>query len=242
MSPEVWNTLIVVADSAFVTEENLNTYEKRWFISRMPETYRLCETLKDRAFADESQWIEVGSVSQEGKEAASYRIQGFEDELYGRTYRFVVVESSALDQRKAKRLEKLVAEEAQAIEKAVAQQERLSYHCEADAKVVLEDWRRSHSRWGFHHVTGQVVQETAVKRRVGRPRKNDPDPGNVEVVRWRVTFTVEPDTEAIEQRRRRDRTFILISNVPRTRRAHDADLLRDYKGQIEVENLFRALK
>ncbi|CAB3395595.1 IS1634 family transposase [Kyrpidia spormannii] len=242
LSPEVWNTLIVVADSAFVTEENLNTYEKRWFISRMPETYRLCEALKDRAFADESRWIEVGSVVQEGKGAASYRIQGFEDELYGRTYRFVVVESSALDQRKAKRLEKLVAEEAQAIEKAVAQQERLSYHCEADAKVALEDWRRRHNRWGFHHVTGQVVQERTVKRRVGRPRKTDPDQGNVEVVRWRVTFTVEPDTEAIEQRRRRDSTFVLISNVPRTRRADDAELLRDYKGQIEVENLFRALK
>ncbi|ATY86113.1 hypothetical protein CVV65_15240 [Kyrpidia spormannii] len=208
----------------------------------MPETYRLCEALKDQAFADESRWIKVGSVAHSGKEAASYRIQGFEDELYGRTYRFVVVESSALDQRKARRLEKLVAEEAQAIEKAVAQQERLSYHCEADAKVALEDWWRRHNRWGFHHVTGQVVQERTVKRRVGRPRKHDPDSGSVEVVRWRVNFTVEPDTEAIKQRRRRERTFVLISNVPRTRRADDADLLRDYKGQIEVENLFRALK
>nr|WP_133121313.1 hypothetical protein [Kyrpidia spormannii] len=90
----------------------------------------------------------------------------------------------------------------------VAQQERLSYHCEADAEVALEDWRRRHNRWGFHQVTGQVVQERTVKRRVGRPRKQDPDSGSVEVVRWRVNFTVETDTEAIKQRRRRERTFV----------------------------------
>lgn len=150
LSPEAWNSLIVIADSAFVTEENLKTYETRSFISRLPETYRLCKQLKDRAFEQEDQFLDLGVLHQ--PKGATYRIQGFTDSLYERPYRFVVVQSSHLDERKAKRLVKQVEKEAEEWGKEIALLQQNEYHCEPDAAAALTQFLKEHKPT-FHHLT-----------------------------------------------------------------------------------------
>lgn len=240
VSPEAWNALIVVADSAFVTQENLSLYEKRSFISRLPETYGLCKTLKDRAWEQEERFIDLGMLSQDPKKAAQYKIQGFEEELYGRLYRFVVVQSSQLDERKAKRLASVVETEARQLKDFAQSTGQRIYHCEPDATAELGKYLREH-RPRFHRLTGQVVQEVVETRRRGRPAKDDPDRHLVRQEVWRIQLRVEADTVAVERQRRREGTFVLISNVGPERKS-DEMLLRGYKSQIQVENLFRAVK
>ncbi len=240
LSPEAWNRIIVVADSAFVTESNLQLYEKRYFISRLPETLALCRTLKDRAWAQEERFVDLGALSQDQKEAARYKIQGFEEELYGRTYRFVVVQTSALDKRKADRLERLVAEETRELEVLVRQINQQVYHCEPDAQAALEQCLRGHKA-RFHHVHGRVVRDVEQKRRPGRPPKDDPNRNVVTREVWRIELQVKMDSAALERQRQREGTFVFISNVPAEHRT-DEMLLRGYNSQSRVENLFRALK
>ena len=71
LSLDVWNSLLVVADSAFVTKENLDLYEKRFFISRLPETYGLCKTVKDRAWEQEERFVDLGELHPNAKKAAT---------------------------------------------------------------------------------------------------------------------------------------------------------------------------
>ena len=240
LSPEAWNSLIVVADSAFVTRENLSVYEKRSFISRLPETYGLCKTLKDQAWEQEEQFIDIGTLRPESKKAARYKIQGFEEELYDHRYRFVVVQSSQLDERKAKRLAKAVEEEARQLADRVQSAIQTIYHCEPDAVAGLEQCLRE-NKPRFHRITGQIVPTIVETRRRGRPPKHDPDRHRVRQAVWQIRLQVETDPAAVERQRCREGTFVLMSNVEPTRRT-DEMLLRGYKSQIQVENLFRAVK
>src|SRR5690606_31085930 len=57
----------------------------------------------------------------ESPHGAVYRSCSYTGELYGRTYRFIVVHSSSKDKRSLKALEKRIDEERTALEAAVAQ-------------------------------------------------------------------------------------------------------------------------
>jgi transposase len=103
--------LTYVADSAVVTKTNLGLMDelKLNFITRLPARFDLVETLIKKAFSEDN-WAEVGTLSP-GKNKASYRLQEYTEDLFERTYRFVVVHSSQLDKRKLKGLEARVAKE-----------------------------------------------------------------------------------------------------------------------------------
>jgi len=106
---------VYVADSAFVTPDNLQSADqsKIRFLTRLPATYKECSRAIDEAVAADN-WIEIGTLNQTPapakRKAAYYR--GFETtvELYGRPYRAVVVHSSAHDKRRHKRIDRLLAQ------------------------------------------------------------------------------------------------------------------------------------
>ena len=78
--------IVYVADSSFVTEDNLKAAQgddkqpKTVFISRLPGNFNLEEELKARALSDPESWVHVGSLHNK-KDAASYRIQSFTESL-----------------------------------------------------------------------------------------------------------------------------------------------------------------
>jgi transposase len=55
-------------------------------------------------------------------------------------------------------------------------------------------------------------------------------------------FSLTKDNVRIQNERERESTFVLISNLSQDKEPGSLGLLRRYKSQIEVENLFRALK
>ena len=113
--------LLYVADSALITRENLEEMARAGlrFVSRLPETYKVAGEFKERAF-EENRWELIGRLA-ESPHGAVYRSCSYTGELYGRTYRFIVVHSSSKDKRSLKALEKRIDEERTALEAAVAQ-------------------------------------------------------------------------------------------------------------------------
>lgn len=233
---EALESMVTIADSAMVTERNLNFFKGRPFISRLPENFALCNILKDRAFENDADWVGVGPLSDK-KDAASYFIQGVEEELYGENYRFVVAQSSALDKRKQKKIDKEISDEQTRVAKAMKSWEAQDFHCEKDALSHLSECLGS--RLKYHHISGTVVKIEKERRRPGRPSKTVTVPVEVS---YACRFTLAEDDDRIQRARKRESTFVLISSLRQEREKSALGLLKRYKKQIEVENLFRALK
>jgi hypothetical protein len=110
----------------------------------------------------------VGSLTDKPG-AATYRIQGMTSELYGRSYRFVVVHSSALDRRKQKKIDRDIVKERTSLGKAVGEWAATEYHCEADAVKQLAEHLKVRTK--YHRLQGQVERIEKIKRPRGRPGK-----------------------------------------------------------------------
>ena len=171
---------VYIADSAAVTEDNLELFasEQVHFISRLPSTYKLCESLKLAAWEGDS-WtdaLRIGTAS----DSATYKLRAFRRELYGRTYRFIVVRSSSLDARKEHKLQDVLERERKSLTKDVERASKVAYSCMEDASAAAELFEKAHTdkRKQILHslrvsVSSEKVQE---KRRQGRPRKDEPAP------------------------------------------------------------------
>lgn len=103
----------------------------------------MAETLKKRTWAKDV-WQEVGALSSV-KNAASYRIQEFQEEIEGRTYRFVVVNSSKLDRRKEKTLRKQIDKERETLTKSLGELNKIAFVCRSDAENAWNTWRKKNA-------------------------------------------------------------------------------------------------
>ena len=100
---------ISIADAAMVTEENLAAVGHTRFISRLPAPYNECGRVIQEALAQDA-WDEVGTLAQtqptQTRPGACSKVAEGEVTLYGTPYRAVVVQSSAQDKRRLKRLDR----------------------------------------------------------------------------------------------------------------------------------------
>lgn len=227
-----------VADSALITPDNLAkmaTHQLR-FVSRLPETYNLAGALKERAWSAGT-WEPIGRLAQSAQ-GATYHAQSFIDSLEGRTYRFIVVYSSALDKRKLKSIQKQIDREHSDIAKAQKQLQKQTFNCEEDAAQALDAFLKEHGN-GFHGLAGQVTTEQVVRRPPGRPPKGFV-PETITQYRTLV-HVAEPTEERIRDAHDRASTFVLITSLTEDR-WNNRDILEEYKGQTAVETRFRNLK
>ncbi|SDJ14870.1 protein of unknown function [Natribacillus halophilus] len=107
--PDQLEQAIFIADSALVTEDNLKTVQGNeeqpafQFISRLPENFKVVQTLKEKALEND-EWEDIGRfVNRKG--AASYHIYPAKEKLHGKTYRFLVVQSDEMDGRQKKKID-----------------------------------------------------------------------------------------------------------------------------------------
>lgn len=244
LSPEELEKAIFIADSAFVTKDNLKELKCKdasdlLFLSRLPENFKLAETIKEKAWKDD-QWEEVGKLV-EGKDAAIYKISSTKARLDGETYRFVIVHSNKLDGRKEKSLTSQLEKELKKWEKDKEKMEKKDFSCERDAQAALSEFMKEHK--GSHTVEGIVTpkEQPGRRKKRGRPKKGEAAPPPVTV--YTINLTIHPPSkEKWEQLRQQASTFILITNQMDGEKLSDVDLLKAYKGQQTVENRFRFLK
>ncbi|MBB6285105.1 transposase [Geobacillus subterraneus] len=153
----------------------------------------------------------------------------------------IVVESSALDQRKGKTLEKERNQEAELLHEEQVRWERHPFSCREDVEQALATLKAS-LRPRFHRVEAVVEAIVQPKKRRGRPKKGaEPETKTLYLVRLDVEF----DQDAWEQARRKASRFVLVTTVLKEWKGQPMDakeILKLYKGQMSVEMNFSFLK
>jgi len=232
--------LIYVADSKLVSKTNLDRLaeENLLFISRLPANFKLDEQLKARAW-QRNDWQEIGATSK-SKDAAQYRCQSFEDDLCGRTYRFIVVHSSKLDGRKERGINNRLDKREKQLGKDLDDLCKRDFACEADAWEVWEDFCAKSGHPCFHLDADVESFERRIPRdKPGRPpRDYKPE---LET-RYRIVPALNRDEDAIRKRKSRASCFVLITNIQDQKEWSDRRILIEYKDQSTVEQHFRFIK
>ena len=224
-----------VADSALVTEENLALLgEDIRCITRLPETFHACGQLIDTAVASGA-WQEVGYLSHrrvKGKEiCARYRLQEESVELYGTTYRAVVVHSDVHDKRRQKRIDKAVQRDLAAVTAHVTELQRTEFFCLPDARAAAT------FPSAFHRVDVTFEDRPVYGR--GRPRKDGTR--RLQGVRYRMRATVTENEDAVAKLREKAGCFVLLTTIPVSEKSGQ-DILMLYKEQDGIERNFGFLK
>jgi len=240
LSKEEWEQLIYQADSALITTENLRDIrEDVHFISRLPETFKLSHELKEKAWKGE-EWEELGKLTS-SKNAASYRIQSFEEKLDDYPYRFIVVYSSQLNEQKVKTLERQITKEQKQLEKEIKKFESNIYHCQEDGeKAIAEFLKKNQNKYFYSSFSLQSEKVIEKRKKRGRPKKGE-SPKVTTVYRPKLQQMAR-NKEAIAEKKRKMSTFILITNKVDQKEMTDPEILQTYKGQEAAETRFRLLK
>ena len=230
---------VYVADSAMVTEKNLNDMNANLFISRLPATYSECQRAIEEAVSS-NLWVDLGSLAQiptkYNRPCAIYKVFETSVTLYKKHYRALVVHSSSHDKRRQKKLEKAVIQSTQSLTEQLSQLSK-QFYCEADAKSAVQ---RIESLSGKLHTVKATITTHQV-RKPGRPPADRPAPTNT---RYTITCELVLNNEAVEREKQLAGCFVLLTNVPISGdAAMDGEkVLLTYKGQYGVENDFAFLK
>ena len=232
-----YESTVYVADSALVTTENIQQMLAKGikFISLLPGRFSLATELREQAWAEDN-WTYQGKLSAK-KNAAEYWTQSIQTEFAGSICRFVVVRSSNLDKRKEKKLASQLKKEAAELTKLVKKVNKEVFQCRPDAEARLAEILSNHKM--LHGLTGQVIEESKVKRPPGRPPK---DAVFETVTTYKLELEIcEPTQEVLDHWRQKEATFVLVTNESREK-LDDRSVLSQYKNQSRAEMCFRFLK
>ncbi len=234
---------VYVADSAFVTPDNLEIADQRkiQFLTRLPATYKECSRAIGEAVAADN-WIEIGTLNQTPattkRPAAYYR--GFETtvELYQRPYRAVVVHSSAHDKRRHKRIDRLLAQKRKKLEFVLKQLNANVYFCRADAETAVDKLNAA-AAGSYHQLQCEINKVAKYPR--GRPAKDKPrTPIGYE---YQLAVEITEDLSTLTPLRLEAGCFVLLSNISSDDSSWSAkELLSLYKDQSGIEQNFSFLK
>jgi transposase len=215
-----------VADAALATKENLSLMgDNIRFITRLPGNFGACGRLISKAVASGS-WQDVGQLSHRtvrGKEVcAGYRLHESRVDLYGRTYRALVVHSDVHDRRRQKRIDKAVGKDARKVLERAGALSRKEFFCLPDAQAAAKVFKAG----DLHEVSCSFESRPVYGR--GRPCKSG-------------VRQVKENKEAIEKLREEAGCFVLLANIP-VKEKKGIDILTTYKEQDGIEKNFAFLK
>jgi transposase len=232
-----------IADSKLLNKKNLELiYGKEKpakIISCIPENFAGKRASKIRHLAYEEQnWQYIGICCKHpagnGKEP-EYWVQTFQQEVFDIPVWVHIYKSGDAEHK----LQKAIKKAREAYESDLKSLTKKKFACEPDASTELQAFINAH-RKSFFSVNLSCVSSVNEKNPVGRPSKT------VKPTEKKVTWAVSAgpiiqNEEKIEQQRRKDETFCLLTTIePDTMGSRE--VLLYYKGQINVEGMFSVLK
>lgn len=236
---------VYVADSAFVTPDNLGMSKEKnvKFLTRLPATYKECSrAISDAVFADN--WVDFGKLNQTPatlkRPAASYR--GFDTtvELYDEIYRAIVVHSSAHDKRRHKRIDRILEQKRKDLETHCKKVNSGPFYCQADAEAAADKLVKA-AVGSYHRL--QYDTRKVPKYPRGRPAK---ETGRTPIgYEYLLDVKINVDEDEISSMRLEAGCFVLICNLSTKleRSQWTAEsLLELYKDQSGIEQNFGFLK
>ena len=241
LSDEQWSGMTYVSDSALVSPDNIALLMKQGgaFITRLPDTYKLCSELKQAAIAD-NEWQQHGKLAS-ATNSSHYRSASFTRRLYDHEFRFMVVHSSRLYELQHKTLLRKVEKERIAIHEAASKLMKQTYSCAQDAETALASILKK-SQYKWHACQMAVEQETysLTRKKRGRPKAGEvPEEG----IRYRIQAqAIQQLQERIAEEEKQLGMFVLMTSHREDETWTDLRVLQTYKGQDAAETRFRLLK
>ncbi len=201
---------IYIADSAAITKKNLEVIgEDILFISRLPATFKECDRAIKEAVSMDC-WEDIGIIAQTEptvkRPAAYYRAYETEVILYGKTYRAVVIHSSAHDRRRQKRIERELLKEKKALTDACKEVTKQVYFCRKDAEAAAK--KLSKEPCTYYEIKTQVEEKPIYGK--GRPRKDGFQ--EIREMRYVVSADIAEDVVAVSTFREEAGCFVLLTN------------------------------
>ena len=235
---------VYVADSALVTPDNLDKADsspKTWFLTRLPAAYNECSRVISQAVQADD-WIDIGPLAEEPscpkRPAAHYKAYEGTVELYDKTYRAVVVHSSAHDKRRHKRIDRLLKQDRKQLEQACRQATATAFFCHADAKAAGEKLINTATS-GYRRITVDIEKVPKYSR--GRPAKDKPR--TALRYEYMLTANIIEAPKKVDPLKPQAGCFVLpASLIGRQEDWPAPELLKLYKSQIGVEKNFSFLK
>lgn len=234
---------VYVADSAFVTPDNLEKADgnNTWFLSRLPATYNECGRAITEAVAADD-WIDIGPLADEPgtskRPNAHYKAYETTFVLHEKTYRAIVVHSSAHDKRRHKRIDRLLKQDYQELEKSCKEATATSFFCHADAQAAAG--KLVHTADATYH---RIITDIEKVPKFGRGRPAEGKPRPVLRYDYVLKINIVEAPEKIAPLRLQAGCFVLISNLIGQQEQWPAtELLMLYKSQIGIEKNFSFLK
>ena len=232
---------VYVADSAMVTEDNLNAIGDNLFLTRLPFSYNETSRIVSEAISVDN-WQEIGALNETPTTAkrppAIYSVAEKTVLLYEKEYRAIVVHSSAHDKRRIKRIEREIKSSEKNLSKIIDQETKQEFYCRADAETAAARLCKSETQ--LHGIIVSVEEKIYYAK--GRPPKTGER--KVSKVRHVIKAHVEKKVEQIKQKRDEAGCFVLLTNVPNQGNGAEtgAELLQAYKEQNGIERNFAFLK
>ena len=232
---------IYIADSAMVTKKNLEKIDSGiQFISRLPANYSECSRLIKEAIAKD-EWVELGKLSATAetnkRPAAIYKAWETQANLHGKSYRAVVVHSSAHDKRREKKIDRELKKEHTEFSKKLKVLSKQEFFCQADAeKSAIELTKGKHQ---FYEAILEITEAPKYKR--GRPKQDGSRV--VDKIMYTVSGSLV-ETSAVTELRKETGCFVMLCNVPIDGEIgySSYDILRAYKDQYGIEQNFGFIK
>jgi transposase len=220
--PDPVDAPIFVADSGLYSAANvarLSRAEVRW-ISRVPDTSREAKAALQVA---DAAWQQEGELFWAPAPQAPT------------SERWVVVRTTAGEQRARATLERQVKQALVQWEQALWHLGNQRFACVPDARAALAKQLKQCPPW---LQVESVLAMQPKHRRPGRPRKDAP-PDHVE---WQILTTLAVDAATVAREARRKAAFVVATNVLDPAQLPDRELIRTYKEQQSVERGFAFLK
>jgi len=240
LQKETDDFLLYVADSSVVTTDNLKLRHTHNIdiISRLPGRFGLEEKLKRKALMDDS-WEDIGRISSE-KNASFYQYWDTTGTIEEYTYRFIVIHSSSKDKRKLRALNKAVQKECEEKEGMLKKLAKRPFACQKDAEREVEEFLKRVTL-NYHDIKWNIeAKEEKVKRKKkGRLKKGEIIPTKTQ---YYLYGTVTFNEERYGFERDLCGLFVLITTLMDTTKYPAEKILSEYKGQFNVERIFRFIK
>lgn len=232
---------IYVADSAFVTQDNLDAIENNLFITRLPFTYKETSELVTTAVQEEK-WEAIGALNEtkppSKRPAAIYSVNEQKVTLYDKPYRAIVVHSTSHDKRRLRRMDREIKKTEKELTQLLTKEMKREYFCRADAESAVNRLKKSMPI--SHGLNAQVYERVRYKR--GRPKKDESR--KIESTHFMIQAELNVQEEYIAQKREESGCFVLLTNIPDQgeQAKNGASILKLYKEQHGIERNFSFLK
>jgi transposase len=214
----------LIMDSKAYTKNNANTLSKLSFITRVPQTINVANSLIQQSLHFNKDWTVLDE---------NYKYQLIELGHYSMDQRWIVIFSQHAYLKAEHTVNRAQKKRTNAISSQLFHLQAQRFETKKAAQEALEKLAQ---KWSYHKIKTITFTSHKKYKNRGKPSANSPY-----TLQWQINASVVRDEEKVEQLKKHKACFILATNIADDELTPQ-EVLNAYKQQACVENGFRFLK